>query len=98
MEDILFSPVSLDQLKAGFSEIIKKELETYFPLSNTINKQPEFLTRKKAAAFLGISLPTLGEWVKAGIIPGHRISSRVRFKKSELEASLIQIQSTKQRV
>lgn len=55
----------------------------------------EYITRKETARILGISLPTLNEWSKKGIIPSYRISSRVRYKKDEILNSLNKVQSTK---
>lgn len=53
--------------------------------------EEEFLTRKDAANAMQVSLPTLHYYTKEGIIKGYRFGSRVRYKKSEVEASLNQI-------
>jgi len=45
-----------------------------------------FITRKEAIKILGITLPTLRAWTVAGMIPSYRISSRVRYKRSEVIA------------
>jgi excisionase family DNA binding protein len=55
----------------------------------------EFITREITARKLGISLPTLHEYTKAGLLPAYRIGSRVRYKVSEIEASLLKVQSVK---
>ncbi|MFL5739876.1 MAG: helix-turn-helix domain-containing protein [Flavisolibacter sp.] len=93
-DQILLCPVPLEQLKIDISEIVKRELANHF--SNTIQEpQTEIINRKQAAALLGVSLPTLLEWTKSGKITGYRISSRIRYKRAELENSLKQIQSLK---
>ena len=55
-------------------------------LDTPIKDKKEWVTRKEAMAILGVSNPTIIEWGKNGIIPCHKISSRVRYKRSELEA------------
>ncbi len=96
MENSIFQ-FPTQQLADDLSNKVIKNIENYFN-SKTAAPATEqmFETRKDAAALLGISLPTLGEYTKTGIIKGYRIGSRVRYKRSELEAALIQIQSAKQ--
>lgn len=51
-------------------------------------QQDEYISRKQAAKMLKISLPTLCEWSKTGIIKGYRIATRVRYKRRELELAV----------
>lgn len=53
----------------------------------------ELKTRKEAAAFFDITLPTLHKWTQEGKIKGQRIGSRVRFYQSDLEKALKTIKS-----
>lgn len=53
----------------------------------------ELLTRVEAAQLLGISLPTLGLYTKRGLVTGYRIATRVRYKRSEMLASLQKIRT-----
>jgi hypothetical protein len=55
----------------------------------------EFLTRKQTAERLKVSLPTLHQWSKTGVVKGYRISGRVRYKSQEIEAALQAMQTTK---
>jgi excisionase family DNA binding protein len=94
MNDIFLSSIALKDFETLIRDCVKSELKNYSP------EQPpetEYITRKQAAAFLGISLPTLNDWSKQGIIPSYRIGSRVRYKKAEVEASLSKVQSVKYR-
>ena len=54
-----------------------------------------FLVENKTAKFLCISLPTLHEWTKSGIVTAHRIGNRVLFKQDEVHQALRQIQTSK---
>lgn len=50
--------------------------------------KPEYITRKETAKILGISLVTLTDYVKNGLVPSYKIGSRVRFKRDEVFASM----------
>lgn len=46
------------------------------------------LTREQTAKLLKVSLVTLWKWTKDDIIPAYRIGKKVRYKKSEVLATL----------
>lgn len=50
----------------------------------------ELLTKKEAAKFLGVSLPTLDKLIESGAVISHRIGGNIRLKKHELESALTQ--------
>ena len=54
-------------------------------------QEDELMTRKEAAAYLKVSLVTLKEWTKNGRVKAHRIGTRVRYYKSDVEAALKEI-------
>ena len=60
-------------------------------------EEEELITRKETAQLLGISLPTLNEYSKDGIIPAYRIGSRVRYKKNEVLEALVSFQKYQRR-
>mgnify|MGYP003664679281 CR=1 FL=1 len=54
-----------------------------------ISKEPqEFLDRKQVAKLLGISLVTVHDWSKKGVLQPYRIGHRVRFKREDIIATL----------
>lgn len=53
----------------------------------------ELKTRKEAADFFDITLPTLHKWTKEGKVKGQRIGSRIRYYQSDLEKALKTIKS-----
>jgi excisionase family DNA binding protein len=80
--------------------MIDAALRKFFS-ENPVNSQKpqpeiEYITRKETAKILGVSLPTLNEWTKKGIITGYRISSRVRYNKDEILSSLHKILGRKE--
>lgn len=53
-------------------------------------KEPiELLTREETAEYLKISLTTLWNWSKIGILCSYRIGNRVYYKRSEVEDRLV---------
>lgn len=95
MTDLFLSPISREELKTDISDIVKKEVQTLLTsLQQTQSSQaPKYLTRKETAQKLGVSLPTLNEWTKTGLVQGYRIASRVRYKEDEVTAAFIQIKT-----
>ncbi len=97
MEKILLSPITLDELATVIKLTVQREYESIFK-SQTPLPDNEYITRKETSQILGISLPTLNEYTKRGLIPSFRIGSRVRYKKDEVLKSLNQRLFTKKMV
>jgi hypothetical protein len=51
-------------------------------------EEDTLLQRTEVAKLFGVSLVTLNQWRKEGIIKRHKIKSRVFFKKSEVMQAL----------
>lgn len=57
-------------------------------------KEPtEYLTRKEVAKMFKVSLVTISEWTKKNILISYKIGNRIFYKRHEVEASLVQINS-----
>lgn len=84
---------TLDEFKTVIQDAVKMEIEKL----NLIKPEnpTEYITRKDAKEILGISLPTLNDWSKRGIIPSYRIASRVRYKRAEVLNSVTKVHSLK---
>lgn len=84
---------TLDEFRTVIQDAVKTEIEKL-----NLNKPEtptEYITRKDTAGILGISLPTLNDWSKRGVIPSYRIASRVRYKRAEVMNSLTKVHSLK---
>src|SRR4030095_7893072 len=93
MQNIILTPITLEQLKSEITGALKKEITILVESLNCSKQEDELITRKQAAKLLGVSLVTINDWTKTGKITGYRIASRIRYKKSEVEASLAQIKT-----
>ena len=93
MGELILHQTPLSDIRAMFSEIVAEQFKKYQPQQE---KEPvKILTRQETAKILGVSLPTLNEWTKNGTLQGTRIGSRVRYRMSDVEAALKNIQNVK---
>lgn len=94
MEKIMLSPITLDELATVIKMTVKREFET---INNSQKPEPDndYLSRKETCKILGISLPTLNDYTKRGLVPSYRIGARIRYKKEEVLNSLSQRHFTK---
>jgi len=96
-QQIIFSGISLEQLQDSIRTTVRNEVEKI--VSGLIQSEPapELITRKETAQIYGISLVTLNEWTKNGIIPAQRIGTRIRYKRADVYASLKNVETLKYR-
>jgi hypothetical protein len=77
-----------------FEEIIKRTIKEEVK-NLQVNFQPkipiEFLTRQQTADLLHIDLSTLWSWTNKGKLIAYSISSRVYYKRSEIEKAIIKL-------
>ena len=93
MENIIFSYFPITEFKNIISETVREEMQKI--ATQTPPPETEYITRNQTAQILGVSLPTLNDWTKRGLIIGYRIGTRVRYKKAEILEAVKQIQTLK---
>lgn len=90
MKSIQFVQVTPEQLQDALIKGVQDQLDQL-----KIHFQPrepeQYLTRAEVSEMLKVDLSTIHNWSKAGKIIRHCLGNRVYFKRSEIEASLIQI-------
>ena len=77
-----------------FKESIVKDVRSeIIELTKDLHPKPseKYITRKEAAKLFKVSLPTISEWSKNGILRPYRLGKFIRFKRTELDQALIQI-------
>lgn len=86
---VLIHNVTLDDFFDKFRSTIREEIQ----LTTSQKKEdPQYLTRKEAAKFLKISVPTLHSYTKTGRLNGYRIGRRVLYKMEDLELNMSPIE------
>jgi len=85
---ILVYEVDPEEFKKEILEGIEKLLIEFS--KNFTPKEPViWISRKDVAELLGISLPTIHQWGKQGILKPYKIGNRVRYKQSDIEKTLL---------
>jgi excisionase family DNA binding protein len=91
---LILENVSKSELKDLISRAVAEELSK--SRRETLPaKEFAILTRRQTCEMLGITLSTLHEWTKSGVIQGTRIGTRVRYRQADVEAALKDIQHVK---
>jgi len=85
---ILIRNLTVEELREIIRITVKEEIQE---ASTFKKKETIYLTRKEAAAFLKISLPTLWAYTRTGRINGFKMGSRVLYKLEDLENNLNEI-------
>lgn len=90
--EITILNISLSELK----ELMQKAIQEEFTQLKLQDLKPvsgdQYLSKVQTANLLKISLPTLTKYVKKGVIPAYHIGCNIRFRESEVKASLEIIQ------
>lgn len=92
MAKLLLNTIELSDIKKIVEEAIERKLNLF---STPQKEEAKLYTRKETANFLKISLPTLHDWTKNGIVKAYRIGNRVLYKYEEITGALNQIQTLK---
>jgi len=76
--------VTADEFSSVLRSIIREELSSL----NAKKPAQRFLSRIEVAELLKISLPTLNQYTKHGIILGSRVGSRVLYDEAQIRESV----------
>lgn len=93
MDPILLNGINLSDIKKVLREVLEEKSNDF--AKPVKSEDQEYLSRKEVAKLLKISLTTLNDWSKQGIIQAYRIGNRVLYKKKEIEDSVSKVQSFK---
>lgn len=88
----MLSTLELSDIKKVVEEVIENKLKNLNPPEKEGLK---LLSRKDTAKLLCISLPTLHDWTKTGIVKAHRIGNRILYKLEEVNDALNSIKTSK---
>tara|TARA_B100000378_G_C17899332_1_gene362090 strand:+ start:32 stop:322 length:291 start_codon:yes stop_codon:yes gene_type:complete len=94
MTPVVLNSFELSDIQKIVEDVFEKKIQDFKPKEK---KALTLLTRKETAKLLCISLPTLHDWTKTGIIKAHRIGNRVLYKLEEVNDSLSEIKTNQSR-
>ena len=96
MDQFILTPVPIEDLQRIVAEAVQRELSVAFK-ADPAPDVDELLSRKEAARYLGLSLPTLHDYTQRGIVTAYRLGSRVRYRRGDLSNALLKVEAAKYR-
>jgi hypothetical protein len=93
MNSIILQGINTDDLKKIFREVLEETKQESKPKES--GKRPVYLNRFEVVELLKISLPTLNNWSKSGIVQSYRIGNRILYKASEIEDAIHSVKNLK---
>jgi excisionase family DNA binding protein len=82
MNDLLFTPIRLNELETLIENSVRKALENKIDLPLASND--DLLTIEQAADFLSLTKPTIYNMVSRGELPSMKRSKRLYFSREDL--------------
>jgi hypothetical protein len=95
MDKVILSNYTAEQLSAIISEAVDLAVRMIQEEGANQPKGESYLSRKETSEKLKISLVTLNDWTKRGILKSYIIGGRVLYKNNEVEASLGEVKTVK---
>ncbi len=87
----MIAQMDRDSLRDLIRESLRAEMETLTPPQ----EETRYLTRSQVSELLHISLPTLDEYQKHGLITGRRFGRRILFDQAEVKEAVKEIPNLK---
>jgi hypothetical protein len=94
MDNLILTTHTTEELTGIIGQAVREAIKNSLPVTST-SPSEKLLTRKETADKLKISLVTLNDWTKRGLIQSYIIGGRVLYKDSEIEKSLHQVKTIK---
>ncbi len=85
---ILLNGIKVNELLQKIGQLIDEKIGNI--QHPTQKNQSNLISRKEVSRLLKISLPTLHDWTKSGLLTSYRIGSRILYKLAEVEESITQ--------
>jgi len=80
--------LNIADFEAVIYQSVRKAISEIENARTPTDERDQLLTRKEAAEYLKITLPTLRKHTIAGVVRCHEIGSRILYKRKELESAL----------
>lgn len=88
---IILHGITVDELLQKIELIIEKKIAEKIKVEKTVHN----MTRKEVATFFKVSIVTVHNWTKEGLLPSYRMGSRVYYRSDEVEEALTRIKKYK---
>lgn len=88
MRQIQFIGITVDELKEELLQDLLEGIAKIRSEEENSKRKDEYLTRKEVSQLFAVSLVTLNNWDRKGVLKPYRLGNQVRYKMSEIEESL----------
>jgi excisionase family DNA binding protein len=93
MSKLILDGITVEELLQKIDSLIEAKLSMKKEM--TRKEESDFMTRKEVAGLLRITLPTLHDWTKEGLIKSYKIGNRVLYKELEVYEATQELQWNK---
>ncbi len=83
----ILTTIPVDELKNLISEALRYEI-SQIQIPETTLQEDTLIKISDVAELFKVSKVTIHDWKKKGLIPYHRLSNKIYFKKSEVLAAM----------
>jgi excisionase family DNA binding protein len=94
MENLFINALTESDLKRVFKEVLSETVKSE-AVQKSSERKINYLNRFEVVELLKISLPTLSNWTKEGILQSYRIGKRVLYREDEVNSSLHKVRNLK---
>lgn len=97
MDKVIFTNIPIEELENKLSSIVEAKIKSLINPSTLGTQQVSegYATRIEVAERLRISLPTLHNLTKQGLLKAYRMNRRVLYKWTEIEDSLVKVENNR---
>jgi excisionase family DNA binding protein len=88
---IILQGLTVEEFFSRIETIIEKKLEEKIKIEKAVH----LMSRKEVAVYFKVSIVTIHNWTKEGILPSHRVGSRIFYKSNEIEEVVTKIKKYK---
>jgi len=90
MKNLILTKITAQELSQMITDAVNEAVKN-IKIEQPITPSQELLSRKEVADKLKISLVTLNDWTKKGIVNSYAIGGRILYKASEINEKLTKI-------
>jgi hypothetical protein len=90
MKKLILTKITAQELSQMITDAVNEAVKN-IKIEQPITPSQELLSRKEVADKLKISLVTLNDWTKKGIVNSYSIGGRILYKASEINEKLSKI-------
>ena len=87
--------IPTNELESKLRGIVRAEFQEILSSLSGISSEEKPLKRDDLAEMFGVSLVTVHDWMKKGIITGYKMNGRTYFKRDEIAKSMKEIKIRK---